>query len=46
MFNELDYVQRLLADELTTKEIGGPFILKDKEKFYKKMVKSPDNTIV
>lgn len=46
MLNELDYVQRLWADELTTKEIGGPFILndEDKEKFYNKMVNSPDNT--
>lgn len=37
-FEELDYVKKLWADEKTMTEVGGPFELKDKEKFYKKMV--------
>lgn len=32
-FEELDYVKKLWADEKTMAEVGGPFKLKDIEKF-------------
>ncbi len=37
-FEELDYVETLWSDIDTTKDLGGPFQLRDREAFYKKMV--------